>query len=131
MIILPGCQKLHYRTYQNNVETISFIQTTPKEQLDLYVTRMVPEIRAIISSEIDRAIKEFKIQLEEENKNREKEKAAIDAYYTRKEVAQRCRCSLTTVNNWSNDGKLTRIQAGRRILFRKEEVDAMLKPVDG
>ncbi len=94
------------------------------------MTRMVPEIRAIMNGEIDRAIKELKKQLDEENKNREKEKAAIDAYYTRKEVAQRCRCSLTTVNNWANDGKLTRIQAGRRILFQKDEVNAMLKPVD-
>lgn len=48
--------------------------------------------------------------------------------YSRKEVADLLQISMSTVNRYMNDGRLTRINVGpRRVLIAPESVSAMLK----
>ncbi|MGG5577146.1 helix-turn-helix domain-containing protein [Myroides sp. C15-4] len=48
---------------------------------------------------------------------------------TRQDVAQLLRISLPTLNTYTKDGKLKAYRIGGRVLYKKAEVESMLKEV--
>lgn len=55
---------------------------------------------------------------------------SIDVYLSREEVAGLLKVSKVTVNTWMKSGKLPYTRIGRRVLFKKEEIDSLLKPIN-
>lgn len=45
-----------------------------------------------------------------------------DKRYTRQQVCDRWAITLPTLNNYVNDGKITPIKLGRRVLFSESEI---------
>ena len=55
-----------------------------------------------------------------------KEKETTPEYYTRKDLCRMFKVTLPTVHNWVNEGQLHPEKAGRRTLFRSDEVEKVL-----
>jgi excisionase family DNA binding protein len=48
-------------------------------------------------------------------------------FLTKKETAEYLSCDITTINNWSNSGKLKKYGLGRRVYYKRTEVLAAMK----
>ena len=46
--------------------------------------------------------------------------------YSRKETAEKLRISPSTVINWEHDGKLTPVNKGKRVFYRREQVISLV-----
>ena len=95
-----------------------------------WLNLFLPYLDESVQNAVKDAMRQYHIQLEKDAKSRERYKADEVKHYTRKQTAQKLLCSLTTVDKYANKGKLTRVYVGRRILFSKEEVDALLETRD-
>jgi len=51
----------------------------------------------------------------------------MDKWMTAKEVAEHLKVSLATVYRWTDEGRLTKYQAGRVTRYKRDEVDEALK----
>mgnify|MGYP003564979965 FL=1 len=51
-------------------------------------------------------------------------------YLTRKEVAEMLQIDLSTLHNWVKKGKLTPYGIGHRVYFKRQEIEAALKPLN-
>jgi excisionase family DNA binding protein len=76
---------------------MSIIQTTP-EQLE-----------AIIEKCVSKAIEGQQSQ-------------SSKIYYTRKEVAELLSCDLSSISNWTKQGKLKAYGIGGRVLYKVDEI---------
>jgi excisionase family DNA binding protein len=47
-------------------------------------------------------------------------------YLTRKEVAKMLKCDLSTIHNWTTQGKLIPYGIGNRVYYKRSEVEAAL-----
>lgn len=92
------------------METIQFIQTTPKQ----------------LQGEITQAVK---TQLEDFLKHYKPKQA--NEYLTRQEVAQMFDVDISTVHNWCKSKKLNPLGLGSRVYFLRSEIEACLKPLNG
>lgn len=63
----------------------------------------------------------------QENSN--KEKTTDDSYITRKEVSQKLRISLPTLNTLTKSGVLQSYRIGKRVLYRPKEVQEALTSI--
>jgi excisionase family DNA binding protein len=52
-----------------------------------------------------------------------------DIYLTRQEVADKFKCDLSTVHNWTKSGKLKAYGIGNRVYYKLSEVDGALVPL--
>ncbi len=52
-------------------------------------------------------------------------------FLTRKQVAEMFHCDISTVHNWTKKGKLTPYLKGRRVYYKRDEVLASTKPLNG
>lgn len=50
-------------------------------------------------------------------------------YLTRDEVAEMLKITLMTVNEWANKGILKRYKIGKRVLFKKNEVEEAIAEI--
>lgn len=55
----------------------------------------------------------------------EKEKPEM---MTTKEVTEMLRITRTTLYKWMDKGKLTPVRPGKKLLFARQDVEALLKP---
>ena len=88
---------------------IQFIQYTPEQ----------------LQSEISNGVK---IQLEEFLKHFKPVQPA--EYLTRQQVAQMFDVDLSTVHNWSKNGKLKPLGLGSRVYFLRTDIEACLIPLN-
>jgi excisionase family DNA binding protein len=49
-------------------------------------------------------------------------------YLTRNEVADLLKCDLSTIHNWTKKGKLIPYGIGNRVYYKRNEIEAVLKP---
>lgn len=49
-------------------------------------------------------------------------------YLTRSEVAEMFKCDLSTVHNWTKQGKLIPYGIGNRVYYKRSEVESVLVP---
>lgn len=54
-----------------------------------------------------------------------------EEYLSRKEVADLLKIELSTLHNWCKKGKLKPYGIGNRVYFRRSEIEAALKPLNG
>lgn len=52
-------------------------------------------------------------------------------YLTRNELAELLKCDISTIHNWAKRGKLLAYGIGNRVLFKRNEVEAMIIPLNG
>ncbi len=52
-------------------------------------------------------------------------------FLTRNELAEFLKCDLSTIHNWTKKGKLIGYGIGNRVLYKRNEVEAMLIPLNG
>lgn len=90
-------------------KTIQFIQSSPDELEDRIYYRF--------KSEFDTLKKEFQ----------PKEPAE---FLTRNEVRDLLKVDLSTVHNWTKKGKLKAYGIGNRVYYRRDEVEAAMKPLN-
>jgi hypothetical protein len=91
------------------METIQFIQTTPKELSEL--------INEGVKIQLQEFLKHFTpIQPKE--------------YLTRSEVAKMFSVDISTVANWQKSKRLNPLAIGARVYFLRSEVEASLKPLN-
>lgn len=61
--------------------------------------------------------------------NSRQEANQSEKYVTREEVSQRLRISLPTLNTLTKSGTINSYRIGRRVLYKWDEVDAILQEV--
>lgn len=89
------------------MKTIQFIGVTPKE------------LEKSITESVKTCLNEIKENFEP--------KTPTD-YIDRAEVAEMCKVDVSTVHNWRSKGYISSYQIGRRVLYKRSEVeDAMVK----
>ena len=49
-------------------------------------------------------------------------------YLTRGEVAEMFKCDISTVHNWTKEGKLIPYGIGNRVYYKRHEIEASLIP---
>lgn len=91
------------------MSTIQFIQITPEQ----------------LQSEI---IKGVQLQLEDLKKHFQAK--TPNEYLTRQDVAKMFSIDISSVNNWSKNGKLKPLGMGGRVYFLRSEVEASLTPLN-
>jgi excisionase family DNA binding protein len=91
------------------MENIQFIQITPEEQED-------------------RIFKRVKAELEELKKDFQPKQPP--EFLTRNEVRDLLKVDLSTVHNWTKRGKLKAYGIGNRVYYRRDEVEAAIKPLN-
>jgi excisionase family DNA binding protein len=89
--------------------TIQFIQTSPEEQENRIYQRL--------KSEFDTLKKEFQPK-------------EPTVFLTRNEVRDLLKVDLSTVHNWTKKGKLKAYGIGNRVYYRRDEVEAAIKPLN-
>lgn len=88
---------------------IQFIQTTPEELEDRLFNR--------VKAELEELKKEFQPKEPTE-------------YLTRNEVRDLLKVDLSTIWNWQRKGKLKAYGIGNRVYYRRDEVEAAMKPLN-
>lgn len=73
-------------------------------------------------------IVEDKIKILLENNSRQEENQS-QKYITRKEVSQRLRVSLPTLNTLTKSGTIQGYRFGRRVLYKWDEVEGILQEI--
>lgn len=51
---------------------------------------------------------------------------STEEYLTRNEVSQMLKVDLSTVHNWTKEGKLRRYGIGKRIYYKRSEIESAL-----
>lgn len=54
--------------------------------------------------------------------------AMTSPWMTREEAAEYLRCSVPTIDRYARSGLLPKHRLGRAVLFKKEELDALVEP---
>jgi excisionase family DNA binding protein len=90
------------------MKTIQFIQITPEEQEDGIYRRL--------KSEFETLKQEFQPKQPPE-------------FLTRNEVRDLLKVDLSTVHNWTKRGKLKAYGIGNRVYYRRDEIQAAIKPL--
>lgn len=62
-------------------------------------------------------------------KNSEQDENSQELYLTRRETATLFRISLPTLNNYTKQGIIQGHRIGRRVLYKKNEVEGMLQEI--
>lgn len=78
------------------------------------------QLITISKAELSRIIRE-NVREELENFKQHFSKFRSDDLMTRKEVAQKLKIDLSTLNTWTKDGKLTPHKISRRVYYKKSE----------
>lgn len=84
-------------------------------------------IHDVTPDEITSYFKGLENQIAELKQNFEPKQPA--EYLTRAEVAEKLKCDLSTVHNWTKKGKLKPYSIGNRIYYKLSEVEAALQPL--
>lgn len=77
------------------------------------------DLKKLISDLLDEKLTGFKPQ----------QKQATE-YLTREDVSKLLKISLPTVTEYTKTGKLNGLRMGRRVLFRKEEIEQSLTAIE-
>lgn len=86
-------------------------------QLIQITTQQLQEIiSSVVKPELEQLRKEFQPKEPTE-------------YLTRKEVKDLLNVNYTTINAWSNSGKLQRHGIGNRVYYKRSEIEASLIPL--
>ena len=56
---------------------------------------------------------------------------STEEYLTRNEVSQMLKVDLSTVHNWTKEGKLRRYGIGKRIYYKRSEIENALVEIRG
>ena len=80
----------------------------------------------VTSEQINSLFQGLQNQLTELKQNFEPK--APTEYLTRTEVSEMLKCDLSTVHNWTKKGKLIPYGIGNRVYYKRQEVEAVLKP---
>ena len=88
---------------------IQFIQTTPQE----------------LQNQISEGVK---IQLQEFLKHFTPKQP--NEYLTRQDVAQMFNVDISTINNWSKNGRLKPLGMGGRVYFLRSDIETSLTPLN-
>jgi excisionase family DNA binding protein len=91
------------------MKNIQFIQTSPEELEDRIFNRVKAEL--------------------EELKKKFQPKEPTE-YLTRNEVKDLLKVDLSTIWNWQRKGKLRAYGIGSRVYYRRDEVEAAIKPLN-
>jgi excisionase family DNA binding protein len=87
------------------MKQVQFIQTTPEE------------LQNAILKEIDKKIDELKAQFQPKEPT---------VYVSREEVAKMLGISVSTLGRWVKQGKLTTYGFGRKVYYKREDIEAAL-----
>jgi excisionase family DNA binding protein len=91
------------------MKNIQFIQTSPEELEDRIFNRV-------------------KAELEELKKGFQPKEPT--EYLTRNEVKDLLKVDLSTIWNWQRKGKLRAYGLGNRVYYRRDEIEAAMKPLN-
>ena len=80
-----------------------------------------PEQISSMFQELKKDISALKVQIE---------KPKTDEYLTRQEVADKLKCDLSTVHNWSKAGILKPYGIGNRVYFKTSDIEAVMLPLN-
>lgn len=89
----------------------------------LYTAIPLHEIEAKFARIVEDKIRGL---IQENNSQKENSK---EKYASRKEVSERLRISLPTLNSYIKQGKIKSYRIGRRILFKWDEVENVLEEI--
>lgn len=90
----------------------------------------VLQITQITGNQIEDRFNQLSEKMESFEKLIKQEKRG-EEYLTRKEVADLLKIELSTLHNWCKKGKLKPYGIGNRVYFRRSEIEAALKPLNG
>ncbi len=91
------------------MNTIQLIQITPQELMQL------------VSSAVNEQLRELKSLLKGQSSQVE-----VEEYLTRKEASKFLKTSLTTINEWQNQGIITHYKLGNKNFYKKSELEAKI-----
>lgn len=89
----------------------------------VFTTISLQEFEDKISQIVENKIKPLFTKNSEQNENYQ------EVYLTRQEVATLFRISLPTLNNYTKQGIIQGHRMGRRVLYKKNEVEGMLQEI--
>jgi excisionase family DNA binding protein len=92
----------------NYIQTLQITHTTPEQIQEAILSGVRAELEALK--------KEFQPKQPNE-------------YLTRNEVRDLLKVDLSTVHNWTKRGKLKAYGIGNRVYYRRDEVEASIKPL--
>lgn len=92
-------------------------------------------MKPLTFNELPEAVSTILLQLEalnsrlEKSARSQKKEVDPDEYLTTDEVVKKLKTTRQTINNWRKSGKLKAYGISNRILFKRSEVEAALKPL--
>ena len=81
----------------------------------------VEQLQQLIGTSLKNEIQQLQKDLQPKQPNE---------YLTRSEVAKMFSIDISSVNNWSKNGKLKPLGMGGRVYFLRSEIEASLKPLN-
>lgn len=91
------------------MNSITVIQTTPQE------------LQNLISEGIKNQLEDLKKHFQPKEPN---------SYLSRQEVAEMFKVDISTIHNWSKNGKLKPIGFGGRVYFLRSDIEKSLTPLN-
>lgn len=85
------------------------------------------ELEQRMSKIVHQQLTDFFSQQQQQQPQSAKEKETSE-FLTKKEVCKLLHVSLTTLWRWANEGTLTPINIAGKVLYRREDIDAVINP---